>query len=462
MDGFKSYQIPIDYDDWVEELRGKLAGARSIDSAWYNAVVNKRANGTAAIPRRITRLSGNTEVPESDFDGSVGMPKVDFADLIYRASIALDNVGAFYVGIIHNAAGRPLELRWFDPSTIKLMTDEGTGEFVGFRRVLRGNTVAIYDYNQQARRALDRTTGKPGILWAWTPGMNESGPGATLAHACRLPATALVMGDEVMNGLFSRGAINVMVAYRDDGAQIAEPQAEQTQSALRRLFQRGSQGSSTIALLKHPLKFEKISTSPNELELGPSADRWQNDICAIADTPRILLNTADASNRATIDRITQTWLLTTIRPHAQRIIDAVNQHVLYDMGYEMTLNTAGMDVDQQEEAEKAAAWATYVDRDVDAVTAAEMLGIDIPEGMPFIDEARRAERQAQQEAMLSRLAGSSTPADDTPDARRAEEMKRLGKFIKNGTYLERQFTSDILTAEEIRDAVFHARWEEYP
>ena len=27
MDGFKSYQIPIDYDDWVEELRGKLAGA---------------------------------------------------------------------------------------------------------------------------------------------------------------------------------------------------------------------------------------------------------------------------------------------------------------------------------------------------------------------------------------------------------------------------------------------------
>lgn len=465
MDGFKNYQIPIDYDDWLGELRVKSNNARAIDSTWYNAVINKRANGTVSIPRRITRLNDDTEVPESDFDGSAGMPKIDFSDLIYRASIAIDNLGAFYIGIIHNAAGRPLELRWFDPSTIKLMSNEATGEFTGFRRILRGNTVAIYDYNAQARRALDRTTGKPGIVWAWSPGMNESGPGATLSNACRLPATALVMGDEVMNGLFSRGAINVMVAYRDDGAQIAESQAEQTQSALRRLFQRGSKGSSTIALLKHPLKFEKISTSPNELELGPSADRWQNDICAIADTPRILLNTADASNRATIDRITQTWLLTTIRPHAQLIIDALNQHVLFDMGYEITLNTAGLDVDQQEEAEKATAWATYVDRDVDPVTAAEMLGIDIPEGMLFIDETKLAERQAAAEANAMQLAVTNArqaQGQTNDNARRAEEVKRLKTFIDNGTYLTRPFKSDILTLTEIEQAIINHEWTQYP
>lgn len=466
MDSIKSYQIPIEFDDWVEALRGKLHGARSTDSAWYNAVISKRANGAQAIPRRVMRLGATDYVDEAEFDGQAGLPRIDFADILHRASKALDNYGAFYAGIIHNRQGRPLEVRWFDPRTIKLRYDQNTGAFLGFTREAKGRVLAVYDYDETTRRAVDRTTGKPGLCWAWTSGMNEFGPGDTLADACKLPATALVMGDEVMNALFARGAINVMVAYREDGVQMAEAVAEQTQSALRRLFQRGAKNSSTVALLKQPLKFEKISTSPNELELGPSADRWQNDICAACDTPRILLNTADASNRATIDRITQTWLMSTIAPHAQRVLDALNFHVLYDIGYEVSLNTAGLDVDQQEEADKAAAWAIYVDRDVDALTAAEMLGLDIPDGMPFIDEARRAERQAAAEAGVMRLAAAANApqpqARQEADPRRAEEVKRLGKFIKNGTYLERSFTSDILTTDEIQDAIAHARWEDYP
>jgi hypothetical protein len=236
---------------------------------------------------------------------------------------------------------------------------------------------------------------------------------------------------------------------------------------IKRALFGGVDNAHGVEVFNEGLVVTKIGTDPNALELGPTADRLQNDICAVCDTPRILLNTVDASNRATIDRITQTWLQSTIKPHAQAIIDALNFHVLEEMGYTIELNTAGMDVDQQEEAEKAQAWAVYVDHDVDAETAAAMLGIDIPEGMQFIDQAKVAQRQADNEARMAALQagqqnGQPSPNGKEPDNRREKEVKALGLHIESGAYLAHPFKSDILTPADIEAAIIAAEWRGYP
>lgn len=443
----KAAQFPVDFDEYIDGLRARAAGATALDSPWFNAIISKRANGVTAIPRRVMR--GETEVEPTDLPF-----RIDLADLLYRGSMALDVYGAAYFAVVQNARRAPLEVRWLDPRTIRLRYDERSGRLLGFERVLAGMVVQTYPYDETTRRA-------PGIAWAWTSGMNETGPGDTLARACELPAKTLVMADELMRGLYERGAINQHFVT----ANFNPPEAEKERltAKLKRVFFGGVDKAHTVEVFNEGLVISKIGTDPNALELGPTADRLQNDICAMCDTPRILLNAADASNRATIDRITQTWLLSTIQPHAVRIVDALNEHALRDAGYMLTLNTAGLDVDQQEEAEKAAAWAVYVDRGVNAETAAEMLGIDIPEGMPFVEGPSKAELMAQaQAAAMQQPEPEPAAAEDDNAARKRIELERLGRFIENGTYLARPFKSDILTPDEIEAAIIRQEWAGYP
>ena len=436
----KATQFPIDFDEYIDGLRARAAGATALDSPWFRAVIGKRANGVRSIPRRVTR--GETEIEPDELPF-----RVDFADLLYRGSMALDVYGACYFAVVQNARRQPLEVRWLDPRTIRLRYDHRTGQLLAFDRMLNGVIVQSYVYDEKTKRA-------PGIVWAWTPGMNETGPGDTLAGACELPAKTLVMADELMRGLYQRGAINQHFVTANFSPPDVEK--ERLREKLRRAFFGGQAQAHSVEVFSDGLTVTKLGTDPNALELGPTADRLQNDICAACDTPRILLNAADASNRATIDRITQTWLLTTVYPQAMMIVDALNRHALEDAGYALDLNTAGLDVDQQEEAEKAAAWAVYVDRGVNPETAAEMLGIDIPEGMPFVEEARQNALQAQEMAL------ETAQMENMSNDRRGEEMKRLGAFIANKTYLARPFKSDILTPAEIEAAIIAVEWEGYP
>jgi hypothetical protein len=453
----KATHIPVDFDAYLNGLQERASGLTAWSSPWYQAVIRKRANGAVAIPRRVMR--GETEIEEAEFDGQMGGPRIDLPRLIEQASIAVDNVGAAYFAAVQNSGKKVLEVRWLDPRTIKIENDKVTGQLIKFNRVLNGQVVQSYTYDKKTRKA-------PGLAWVWSVGMNEMGPGDTLSEACKLPAGTLVMGDALLNGLYGRGAINqhwVTASYNPP-----EAEKERLATKIRRALFGGVDNAHGVEVFNEGLVVTKIGTDPNALELGPTADRLQNDICAVCDTPRILLNTVDASNRATIDRITQTWLQSTIKPHAQAIIDALNFHVLEEMGYTIELNTAGMDVDQQEEAEKAQAWAVYVDHDVDAETAAAMLGIDIPEGMQFIDEAKVAQRQADNEARMAALQagqqqqGQPSPNGKEPDTRREKEVKALGLHIESGAYLAHPFKSDILTPADIEAAIIAAEWRGYP
>lgn len=451
----KATHIPVDFEDYINGLQGKAAGVSAWDSPWFRAVIHKRGNGVKAIPRRITK--GDTEIDEREFDGQLGRPRIDFPRIFEQGSVALDRFGAMYLAAVQNARRQTLEVRWLDPRTIRLRYDKATGKLQGFERWLNGQMAQFYAYDENTRKA-------PGIVWAWSPGMNETGPGDNLEDACNLPARTLVMADELMRGLYSRGAINqhwVTANYNPP-----EAEKERLRERIRRFMFGGVDNAHNIEVFSDGLTVTKVGTDPNALELGPTADRLQNDICSVCDTPRILLNTADASNRATIDRITQTWLLTTIAPHAQQIIDALNFHVLSDLGYELELNTAGLDVDQAEEMEKAQAWAVYVDHDVNAETAAEMLGIDIPEGMEFIDTAKAADRQAAAQSRMDALrqaqAGQGMNTQTPPDKRRTDEIKRLGEHVKTGAYLVRPFKSDVLSTADIEAAIIAVEWEAYP
>ena len=456
-EAIKAIGIPVDFDEWVQGLQAKSAGATAWDSPWFRAVIGKRANGARSIPRRLMR--GEEETEEHEFDGQGGNPRIKFDDLIFRGSMALDRFGAAYFAVVQNRQRMPLEVRWLDPATVEPVYDRQTGKLIRFDRRLNGVIVQSYPYDEKTRKA-------PGLAWAWSAGMNEMGPGDTLAKACELPARTLVMADELMRGLYERGAINQHWVTATHNPP--EQEKERLRVRIGRALLGGVKNAHSVEVFNEGLTVTKIGTDPNALELGPTADRLQNDICAACDTPRILLNTVDASNRATIDRITQTWLQTTIAPHAQMILDALNFHVLEAIGYRLELNTAGMDVDQDEESSKAAAWAVYVDHDVNAETAAAMLGIDIPEGMEFIDAAKVQERaaaeqsklDAMREAAMMRTNGQG-PQPGQPN-RREEEVKRLGDHIKSGAYLIKSFKSDVLTAADIEKAIIMAEWEGYP
>jgi len=66
----------------------------------------------------------------------------------------------------------------------------------------------------------------------------------------------------------------------------------------------------------------------------------------------------------------------------------------------------------------------------------------------------------QQPATPQGAANLPPMADDGP--RKAAELKRLRAFVKNGTYLQRKFASDVLTGDEIDAAILGDVWASYP
>ena len=104
----KSVYIPVDFEEYVNNLRAKAEGITALDSPWFWAVIRKRANGVSAIPRRVMRGGGEGEPDALPF-------RIDFAELLYRGRMALDVFGAAHHAGVPNRRRVPIEGRWLDP-----------------------------------------------------------------------------------------------------------------------------------------------------------------------------------------------------------------------------------------------------------------------------------------------------------------------------------------------------------
>jgi hypothetical protein len=231
-------------------------------------------------------------------------------------------------------------------------------------------------------------------MWTWLPGLVEVGPGDPPSNVVEDAANVLRYMTRTSKGFFEKGAVDNWVLFGPQSA-IPEPAKKRFLAWWRRTMMGGQEKGGNMEVLHPDSRIERINSPVADWTLPDLNELQAEAICIAHQTPLMLMRPEQGSDKAMMERVTKEWVNATIIPHAQRMIDTLNEQLFDDLGYEWVINAEAMNVNMQEEVEKAQAFSTYVASGVPAKTAAAMLGLDVPEGMPLVEDEPEPEPKPQ-------------------------------------------------------------------
>ena len=420
-----------DKDSEVAEMSKRVA--------WLYAVHGKRAGAAAGLPIELLRNGEAIEVKDYPID-------IDIKDLLYRYSLVMDMYGENYMFKVEQGK-QVVEVRWFSPSTITIEQNK-TG-LVGFTRTL-GNEKRYYPVKDNDSR----------VMWTWLPGDVEIGPGNPPVSSAEDAAMILRHAGKTTRTYFERGAIDNWAIFDDRLYSLGDADRKRFRASWNRMFRAGWRKMGEILHLGSGAEMQRIN-SPIAEQVLPELDELQaNAICIAHQTPLLLMSPRTASNRSVIDQATLTWTNAVIIPHAEMMLKTLNRQLFHDMGYEWIVNAESMNVNQEEEVLKQQAYSGYVASGMPPETAAAMLGLDVPEGMPLVIDEPIAEPEQPQPVMIE---------EETKSVAWHDDKRRLKTWLKNDSARDiDDFNSNELSHLDKLDTyteVFSAdvyNWRNYP
>lgn len=129
---------------------------------------------------------------------------------------------------------------------------------------------------------------------------------------------------------------------------------------------------------------------------------------------------SDAANYATATQDEKNFYNSTIVPDCELMAEQVNEQLLEPLGLHLVFRPETMDVYQTDENERAQSFATYVNAGLPASLAAEMLGLELPDGWEY-DDLDETEDEAQ--PLANPIPGMEPPMSEDDPARASEERR---------------------------------------
>lgn len=450
--GVKS--IPLDqitnWADWGLPWQGEpgkdkpaahLAGA----VGYLFRSIELRANAVAAMPWSIYRGTGTEPLWDSEEpqppDALASL--ADLPELLGRIEAALCLGARAY---LHKERNRVVTtgVRWLDPSTMEpVWTPQG---IAGFRRYANGATVTLTPDE---------------VVYIWLRGLSETEPKVPPAQAGAAAANILYNKNVFAKAYFERGAVKSGLLTVDGTPLPAE--RERLKSWWQR-FMSGLGNAFNAEVVSAAVTYVPVGEGLAELTNRDLTDEQREDIATALGVPHSLVM-SNAANYATAEADTKNFFENTIVPECRLIERQLNAQLFTPLKLNFRFNPQTLDVFQKDENERASALAAYVNAGFKLSVAAQMLGLELPEGIEYEDlDPDPAEVAQMQRAM----AGEPEEPDDDEDAR-AEERKRFERWAKRRKYPDpADFKSTILTDAEKEAllgemrAPFPATFSDYP
>lgn len=345
--------------------------------AWLYGVQRKRANAIAGLPIYMTR--GDDDVEKNDWP-----IRFNHKDIFKRYSLAMDLFGANY--LFKQMRGNDVAgLRWLHPKTITPEINAREGLMAFSRRI--GSNVDVYPVKD----------GRSDIIWTWLADTVEVGPGTPPADVVKTAANILRFMSLTTEGFFKDGAIDSWVLFSPEISRTSEEEKRNFFTWIKNVLRSGTKSQGGFWTLPPDARIEQINSPINEWTL-PDLDQMEAQaICVAHDTPMMLMKPEQGSDKAMMEETRLMWVNETIIPHAELLVDSLNEHLFMDLGYEMVIRGEELNVNQEEENRKAQSYGIYVTAGMPPETAAVILGIDVPEGMPLEREFELPEPEPEPE-----------------------------------------------------------------
>ena len=408
--------------------------------AYLYRCVDVRANALLAMPWSIYR--GETELVRHDVDE---WPKElaafqSLEELLWQTEAALCLVSEAYWYKRRSRLG-VTNVRWLDPSTMEPVW--GVDSITAFKRTVG---VAVSQLSVED------------VVYLRMAGTSETMPRPAPAQAALSAAGVLYNVNEFASAFFKRGAIKATLLTVDGNPPPAE--RERLKSWWQR-FMTGINKAFAAEVVSAAVTPVVIGEGLSELTNTELTATEREEIATALGVPHSLVM-SNAANYATAEADRLTFYDMTVVPQANAIARQLNSQLFAPAGMRFEWHPQEMQIYQVDENERASAFATYVNAGIKQSIAAQMLGLNLPEGVTPEDLDPEPQPQQLQQAPQD-AQGANNGVQDTQgqgqqggqgqaqvDARQQEARKFLrwakGKKAPDVS----RFTSDILTDDDKR------------
>ncbi len=350
-------------------LSGGPSGTEGVEKyykavPWLFRAVQLRSQALSSLPFAILSKGGETLDSSDDYQNKAKIIP-DPVGLLYLVEASLVLTGRCYLSRIANTV-KTTGLRYLLPTSITPIVTEEKG-LVGFKRQLGTTTLEL---------KVDD------LIYFWTPNpWSEAGPGVAPAEVAMLACGVLFNVDEFASIFFKRGLVKATLLTVE--GTVLPGVLDQLKAWWKRQFS-GMQNAWNTGIFNAAVTPVVIGDGIKELENVTLTREKKEDICTAFGIPQTLLF-ADAANYATASQDDLHFYSKTIVPEADKIAGILNEQLFEPLGMQWVFRPETLDVFQEDENQRATAVATYVGAGMPLKIAAQMLGVELPEGVTWED-----------------------------------------------------------------------------
>jgi hypothetical protein len=363
------------------------APQNELDNMFYKVAasfraVNKRAIAAANVPFQVLR--GEEVIDDStNWTNAVKfLPKPK--DLIKRVSLSLTFHNKAYLLRGKNAGGVTKALNFLIPTTITEVVSPSTGLLDYFERKVNGKPEKYVPEDPRLVKIwlLDHTT-------ELLPSKNTS------VQSIFNSVGSIYFADLFVRNFYERGGVKPTVLALK-GA-IFNEKKEDIERGWSRFLRNLSRFSSKI-FNAETMDVKPIGAGVDDLKNNEVYRQAIENIALGVGMPTShLLSDWDSYATATVDYMM--WQRDDIFPLCEAIAEDLNLQVFTPQGLRFVFQTEMSDAETQDEVDRAKAYQIYVDAGIKPSVAAQMVGIELPDGVEYKElDAMAEEKQAQEEA----------------------------------------------------------------
>ena len=407
---------------------------------WLWRAVELRANAVAAMPFAI--MAGETERDNSaDYANALGwLP--DPRRLLWLTEAALCIYGAAYYWRERNRVATKA-VRYVRPDTVEPQIDPRLG-LTGFVRTVNGQRIAV---------PVDGIT----YIWRGDPAVELGPPSGSPVMAALAAAGVLHYMDRFAGAYFQRGAIKATL-LTVSGAPVAA-ERDRLKSWWGNLMSGIRNAFATEIINADSVTPVVIGEGLAELNNATLTSEKRQDIATALGVPQSVIFSESAGGLggagvATMDE--RHFYDKTIIPETELIAEAWNSQLLAPLGLRIEFRPETLDVYQEDENQRAAAFATYVNAGLPLEVAGPMVGLELPAGGDWDKlAALKEERRAQMATQLGGQEPEQPEEEDAEDdAKALADLRRWRvKSIKRGRLAP--FDSAHIPAALMADVIGH-------
>ena len=407
------------------DTSGQSAASLTEAVSFLYRCIDVRANTLASMPWSLLR--GDEEIANDDTDEMpVGLEYLDnLTTHLHRIEYALCTGSRAYLYKQANRI-RVKGLQWLDPATMEVVWTP-SGVF-GYKRRLDGGK--------------EYTLTPDEVIYIWRQGLSETEPASPPVRAALNAARVLSSVDLFAKGFFERGAIKGTILQAEGNPPAAEK--ERLKAWWKRMFGGGNKTAWEAEVVSSMVTPVVIGEGISELSNANLTNEKREDIATAMGVPHSMV-LSNATNFAVSESDRLNFYDTTIVPECRMIQRQMNEQLFMPLGMRLEFRPEQLPVYQADEGERSQSFATYVNAGIKQSIAAQLVGLDLPEGITFDQLDEIAEEQRE----MAKAAFEDNGNEDEDNEQRSEEEKRFIRWAKRRMSPDvTKFASTILTDAE--------------